>query len=236
MDKVKNYVINGKPLSAQKIFLMLLGITGVLMILFAGVLWWSYHQNQVESLLQEVPVIEIQDGEVRQPTDTVWEKSFPSAGVLLRIDTTRDIPEISGKNGLFLGRKQMILLTSGQAETFPLPSEALTINRSFLEKTIRAGIGNLVLIVGCLCLFSLLIGYWGTVGLTHIMGFLIGRKLVAHTVRRSSFIGWNLILILDILLLLSGHGFTFPIAVLGATGISLLCQFYSIYRGNKTSA
>ena len=226
MDRIKKYVVAGRPVTGKRVLTWSFGIALLIALAVVGIL--TYAARRLDPLLTEVPVVEIGGGVTLRPENTVWEKTFSESGFTVRIDTRDLNAEPTEGNGVTLMRDKVVVKTPQQAETFPLPEENLTMDRAFWVHTLKTGIANMGILLGVMAFAGLFLGYWGTVGLTHLFGRIIGRRWPADMVRRAAAVGWISILILDVILMLTAGGFSVWIAMGFATVLSVLCLSWPI--------
>ena len=228
MDRIKKYVVAGRPLSVKRVFVWAFGAALLVMLAIVGAL--TYAARRIEPVLAEVPVIEIKNGSVEQPKETVWEKNFPDSGFTVRIDTRDSDAVATQGTGITLMRQRLVVRTPDEQGDFELPKEQLILDQAFWMHTLKTGIANVGILLGVMTLVSLMLGYWGTVGLTCLIGRLMGTLWTPEMIRRASAVGWIAVLILDIVLILTGNGFSVWAAMGFATVLSVLCLAYPIER------
>lgn len=211
----------GRPVTGKRVLTWVFGIALLLTLAVIGVL--THAARRTEPIFAEVPVIEIKNGMTLRPENTVWEKTFSESGFTVRIDTRDSGAELTQGNGVTLMRHKVVVKAPDRVEDFPLPDEDLTIDQAFLSHTLKTIIANAGILLGVMTFISLMLGYWGTVGLTHLIGRLIGYEWAADMIRRSAAVGWISIIILNIILMLTGNGFSVWVAMGFATVLSILC-------------
>ena len=226
MDRIKKYVVAGRPVTGKRVLTWSFGIALLIALAVVGIL--NYAARQLDPLLAEVPVVEIKNGVSIRPENTVWEKTFSESGFTVRIDTRDSNAESTEGNGVTLMRDKVVVKTPQQAETFPLPDENLTMDRVFWAQTLKTGIANMGIVLGVMAFVGLFLGYWGTVGLTCLFGRIIGRLWPIDMIRRVAAVGWISILVLDVILMLTARGFSVWIAMGFATVLSVLCLSWPI--------
>ena len=99
MDKLSNYIKNGKPVTFSKLGIVFLLVTFVLACVGFALGTYLFYKPDFQDFIKEIPSIEIQNGQVQKPLDLTWEKDLNSEELRLRIDTTKDTASDAFENG-----------------------------------------------------------------------------------------------------------------------------------------
>ena len=108
MDALTNYIQKGKKLTFLKMFFVFF----LLMVLIVGVagirLNYELNAPDFKAFMTEIPTIEIGQGAVIKPENTLWEKKLSDEKFLFKIDTTQDETDNLPENGMVLTRRNLI--------------------------------------------------------------------------------------------------------------------------------
>ena len=232
MDFLARYIQTGKQIGFRQL-LKIFGLTAVLIAAVFGILCsYLMHQETIQQIIRDIPVIRVENGSVVQPVDTLWRKELSDVGISLLLNTTdqpSDLPERG--NILYIEKSDYGVVINGQHEKYPLPQEAVTLDHEYINKILKQGILRMSVFVGLIILMTLGIGYAGVYAFSLLFLWLIQKKVPHAPVRRSALIGWVSVLILDIVLVLFGFGFGFHPAVAIATVISV----FSVLKSGETT-
>ena len=231
MDKLSNYIKNGKPVTFSKLGIIFLLVTFVLAGLGFALGTYLFYRPDFQDFIKDIPPIEIQDGKVQKPLDLTWEKDLNSEELRLRIDTTKDTASGTFENGFLLTRQKLYVYLKGEGKELQLPQEKTIINTQVISKVLFRGIINLILLSGALLFLLLWIGYLGTWLFSRFAFWCLQKSADKGVLSRSLLVGWLSVFSLDFLLFLFGYGFSLSMGILFASLITLFCAL----RINKES-
>lgn len=226
MDKLSAYIQNERPVSFAKIA----GIFGIVALILAGLMFYValrfINRPEARAFIANMPVIEIRDGAVQSPTDTVWQATLPDTPAVLKIDTTADTLAPT-EDGIFLTRKQVILSWAGQATIYPLGAEAVRVDSAWIQQMIRHVLyqmaGTMALLIFILLALGLCMTYLGV----RLTLWVVRRSIANAHIWRATVVGWFGIVVLILILSAIGRGLSFMVAWLAATVIADFGLFYS---------
>ena len=221
MDTLTHYIQKGKKLTVLKLFSVFFLLT-VLIVGVAGVrMNYALSQPDFKAFLTEIPLIEMKDGTVIKPADKVWEKKLADDQFLFQIDTTKEKIDNPPANGIILTRKNIIFTLNSQVKQYDLPQKEVTIDTPYLLNLFRMIVVNTCVLIGIILLLVLLLGQASTSVLTSFCLWLFKKPASEAQIRRSSFVGWLLVVFLNICLKMFGYGFSLIMCVFIATAISV---------------
>ena len=228
MDRLSLYIQNGEKLTLKKVFM----VFAILTLIWSGIIYtlssYLIKTPEVQQFIKDVPTIDIQNGQVIEPIDTVWHKTLPMADAVLYIDTTQDeMTSFPEPTAFYLTRKKIYMAVQGQVQEESLSNENISINQEVLLKAAQSLVPRLTLLVAGLTLLFLWIGWGGT--------YLLGRLFLGwrtqptdrEVVKRAAYIGWLSVFGLNVILLILGHGLGLLGAILTATAISVFSVIYT---------
>ena len=224
MDKLSNYIKNGKPLTFSKLGIIFLLVTFVLTGLGFALGTYLFYRPDFQDFIRDIPPVEIQDAQVQKPLDLTWERDLEHDEFRLRIDTTKDTSSDTFANGFLLTRQKLYVYFKGQAKEIELPKEKTIINTQVISKALFRGIINLILLSGALLFLLLWIGYLGTWLFSRFAFWCLQKSADKEVLSRSLLVGWLSVFGLDFLLFLFGYGFSISMGILFASLITLFCS------------
>jgi len=231
MDRLSNYIKNGKQVTFSKLgvifFVIALVLTGIGAVLSS----YLFYRSDFQDFLKDIPAVEIQDGQVQKPLDLNWEKKLDNGSLDLRIDTTRDKISDSFENAFVLTRQKLYIYYKGDVKEIELPKEKTTVNYQVISKVLFRGIINLILLFGALLFLLLWIGYFGTYLFSRFAFWCLQKKADKGVFTRSLLVGWLSVFGLNFLLFLFGYGFSLSTGILFAS----LITFFCVLRVSKES-
>jgi len=222
MDTLSRYIHEAKKLTAFKLFSVYFLLAALISGLAGFRLNHALNAAEFQNFLSEIPVFQLEDGQVIAPKDTVWEKKLSENQFLFKIDTTRDTMDNPPENGLMVMRRGIIFALNGQVKQYAIPAEKIVVDTPFLKNLFRMVMINTCIVIGVILLIIFLLGQASTSVLSSLFLWLFKKEALKDQIRRSSFIGWFATLILNMALILSGHGFSLLTCVFIATALSVL--------------
>ena len=228
MDKLTNYIQNGKPLTGKK----LLVIFAMLALVWGGAIYalmlYFVQKPEAQQFIQDIPAIEIRDGYIVNPTDTIWHKTFPGTDAEFYVDTTQDeVSSLPAPTVFYMTRRKVYMSVQGQVQEEELSTENILINKDTLTEAIHSFVPKVALLMAILTFLLLWCGMWGTYLLCRLFLSLKEQTPDRELVKRSVCIGWLSVFGLNIILLILGHGFGLLSAITIATIISIFSVIYT---------
>ena len=221
MAYLENYIERGKEITGTKSASVMAIIGAVVAGMVAFFFYYLVHQPSVQSLIEDIPTIEIGQEQVRHPLNTVWERKISDTDITIKLDTNQDVVLPDAASGLFLGRRFLIVALRGQAMRYALPVENISITPTLIKQILKQIAVQIGLMVGILVFLFLFIGYWGTVGLSLLIFRILKKN--NRQVRRGAWIGWWSVVGLDIIFLLCRTPFSLVGSLFLATIITIFC-------------
>lgn len=227
MDKLTRYIHTGTGYGLKKMVM----ISFVFCVVAIGLLYTALNRLpdmlEKDPILDDMPTIRIQNGQVVQPADTVWTKQIDAGtSFVLQIDTRRDsMDKTPEQNGAYLTRRSLYLKSMNQVQIVDLPQEKLVLNKPILIDILRNSIHTTVIVLALFILSLLWVGFAGTVAITTLILWVIQKQVPTGAAARASLIGWLAIITLDFALLIFGFGFSLTTAVFIAALIALFGLF-----------
>ena len=226
MDKLSTYIQSERPVS----FVKIAGIFGIISLILAGLIFYVatrfINRPEARAFIANIPVVEIRDGAVQSPTDTVWQASLPDTSAVLKIDTTTDTMSPS-EDGLFLTRKQVILSWAGQATIYPLGTKNIRIDSAWIQQMLRNVLYQMAGTMALFILIALVLGLCMTYLGARLTLWVMRRAIANVHVWRAAIVGWFGTVILILILSVIGRGLSFAVAWLTATVIADFGLMYS---------
>lgn len=226
MDKLSTYIQSERPVS----FVKIAGIFGIISLILAGLIFYVatrfINRPEARAFIANIPVVEIRDGAVQSPTDTVWQASLPDTSAVLKIDTTTDTMSPS-EDGLFLTRKQVILSWAGQATIYPLGTETIRMDSAWIQQMLRNVLYQMAGTMALFILIALVLGLCMTYLGARLTLWVMRRAIANVHVWRAAIVGWFGTVILILILSVIGRGLSFAVAWLTATVIADFGLIYS---------
>lgn len=226
MDKLSTYIQSERPVS----FVKIAGIFGIISLILAGLIFYVatrfINRPEARAFIASIPVVEIRDGAVQSPTDTVWQASLPDTSAVLKIDTTTDTMSPS-EDGLFLTRKQVILSWAGQATIYPLGTETIRMDSAWIQQMLRNVLYQMAGTMALFILIALVLGLCMTYLGARLTLWVMRRAIANVHVWRAAIVGWFGTVILILILSVIGRGLSFAVAWLTATVIADFGLIYS---------
>lgn len=226
MDKLSTYIQSERPVS----FVKIAGIFGIISLILAGLIFYVatrfINRPEARAFIASIPVVEIRDGAVQSPTDTVWQASLPDTSAVLKIDTTTDTMSPS-EDGLFLTRKQVILSWAGQATIYPLGTETIRMDSAWIQQMLRNVLYQMAGTMALFILIALVLGLFMTYLGARLTLWVMRRAIANVHVWRAAIVGWFGTVILILILSVIGRGLSFAVAWLTATVIADFGLIYS---------
>lgn len=226
MDKLSTYIQSERPVS----FVKIAGIFGIISLILAGLIFYVatrfINRPEARAFIANIPVVEIRDGAVQSPTDTVWQASLPDTSAVLKIDTTTDTMSPS-EDGLFLTRKQVILSWAGQATIYPLGTETIRMDSAWIQQMLRNVLYQMAGTMALFILIALVLGLFMTYLGARLTLWVMRRAIANVHVWRAAIVGWFGTVILILILSVIGRGLSFAVAWLTATVIADFGLIYS---------
>ena len=226
MDKLSTYIQSERPVS----FVKIAGIFGIISLILAGLIFYVatrfINRPEARAFIANIPVVEIRDGAVQSPTDTVWQASLPDTSAVLKIDTTTDTMSPS-EDGLFLTRKQVILSWAGQATIYPLGTKTIRIDSTWIQQMLRNVLYQMAGTMALFILIALVLGLCMTYLGARLTLWVMRRAIANVHVWRAAIVGWFGTVILILILSVIGRGLSFAVAWLTATVIADFGLIYS---------
>lgn len=226
MDKLSTYIQSERPVS----FVKIAGIFGIISLILAGLIFYVatrfINRPEARAFIANIPVVEIRDGAVQSPTDTVWQASLPDTSAVLKIDTTTDTMSPS-EDGLFLTRKQVILSWAGQATIYPLGTETIRMDSAWIQQMLRNVLYQMAGTMALFILIALVLGLCMTYLGARLTLWVMRRAIANVHVWRAAIVGWFGTVILILILSVIGRGLSFAMAWLTATVIADFGLIYS---------
>lgn len=227
MDKLTRYIHTGTGYGLKKMVM----ISFVFCVVAIGLLYTALNRLpdmlEKDPILDDMPTIRIQNGQVVQPADTVWTKDVDTGTpFILKIDTSRDsMDKTPEENGVYLTRRALYLKSMNQVQLVDLPQEELVLNKPILIDILRNSIHTTVIVLTLFILSLLWMGFAGTTAITTLILWVIQKQVPTGAAARASLIGWLAIITLDFALLIFGFGFSLTTAVFIAALIALFGLF-----------
>ncbi|MBQ7413442.1 MAG: hypothetical protein IJV07_04135 [Alphaproteobacteria bacterium] len=223
MAYLENYIERGKELTGSK-SACLMGIIGVII---GGLVGFFFHtlirQDTIQTVIREVPIIEIGQEQVQTPLRTIWERKIPNTDIVIKLDTNQDSLTPDSASGLFLGRRFLTIALRGQVMRYTLPMESVKIDQAVIQKILKQMTIQIGIMIGGMAFIFLFVGYWGTVGLSIFIFRLLKKDKDEQQIRRSAWIGWWAVIGLDIIFLLCRTSFSWVGSLFLATIIAIFC-------------
>ena len=229
MDRLSNYIKNGKKVTFSRLGVIFFLIALVMTVLGSAFAAYLFYRSDFQEFLTSIPPVEIQDAQVQKPLDFTWEKEVDNGAFRLRIDTTKDTSSDTLENGFFLTRQRLYVYFKGEAKEITLPKEKTTVDYHVISKALFRGVLNLVLLFGAILFLLLWMGYFGTYLFSHFALWCIQKQADKEALSRSLLVGWLSIFGLNFFLFLMGRGFSLSTGVLLSSVIAVFC----ILRVNK---
>lgn len=221
MDRINNYIQDGKILTGNKLFSIFLLIG----CLFAGIFYAFtsvvINGSDIQTVLKEIPTITIKDGIVQSPK--AWEKELPHFNVSLAIDNTSDTPKVKKKNMLYLGRTKYIMIGQGATHEYLLKGFSSEITANDILNYLKKGIVQTALVIGVFILLFLYLGFYGTYFLSRLIIRLLKKDIYRDIIKRASFIGWISVTILNLILIFFNGGLGLLVSIPTASVIAVFC-------------
>ena len=222
MDKLSNYIQNGKEMPLRKavfIFVIIGFVCGMISYALSNYVATS---SNFQKFLTDIPTLEIQNGQIQSPRDTVWERDFPHTKVKLVIDTTKDDLSISTHtNAFYISKTKFYLASAGQVQSAPLPKESTIITGEMLKEAVPSMIQSLSISVGVFTLVILFLGYILTLFLIRVAQWTFKKDYEKSARSRAAFFSWMTIMAFNLILHILGYGFNFVIATVFSAGMAL---------------
>lgn len=226
MDKLSTYIQSERPVS----FVKIAGIFGIISLILAGLIFYVatrfINRPEARAFIASIPVVEIRDGAVQSPTDTVWQASLPDTSAVLKIDTTTDTMSPS-EDGLFLTRKQVILSWAGQATIYSLGTKNIRMDSAWIQQMLRNVLYQMAGTMALFILIALVLGLCMTYLGARLTLWVMRRAIANVHVWRAAIVGWFGTVILILILSVIGRGLSFAVAWLTATVIADFGLIYS---------
>lgn len=229
MDKLNAYIQNGKQLTGNKLFLTFSGIALALALLFYIFTSVIIKNSEIQTVLQDIPTITIKNGIVQSPQ--TWEKEIPSLNLSLSIDASSDTPKIKKNNSVYLGKTRYIVMTQGINQEYIFQGFNGEITKNDIVNYLKKGMTQATLFIAVFILLFLYLGYYGTYFLSKCILILLKKTIIIGTLKRSSFVGWISVMMLNLILFFFNAGMGWLIAVPIASTIAVFC----ILKGNTES-
>jgi hypothetical protein len=227
MDRLNNYIQNGKQLTTNKIFLIFSSIGLIAGCIFYILTYFLINSSDIQTVLNDIPTIIIQDGIVQSPQS--WNKEVPKLDLVLSIDISSDTPKTTQSNFLFLGRNKYIQSTQGIVQEYILSGYSGEINKNTIISFLKEGMIKTAIFIALFILIFMYLGYYGTYFFSKFILVLLGKKTSTEITKKSSFVGWISVMLLNLILIFFSAGLGWLIAVPTASAISVFC----ILKGKK---
>lgn len=226
MNSLANYIENGQGRGLKR-FLLFTLLLGALFGVFLGMIIYKTADLKVQDFFKQVPQVEIKGGKIVAPENAYIAIPFldeDEGGFVL--DTTGAAPKMVFQNGIYVTTDKVYVKNGVQlnmAGLSDVPDSVLTL------KDVKSFVGKSVAMIAGALGFGLLIVLWIGYALLYLaikLFFLIIARTTCPYVRgRSVFVAWSSIIMLDILLVIFGYGYSLPIAFVLALLLAILIVF-----------
>lgn len=224
MDKVSLYIQSVQPFHFRFLALFFFIFSGIIALLVWGAASQFRTLPEVQSFVAAVPEFEIQNGKIEQ--EISWEQAIPYSNTILSINTKPDYVR-PDKDGIFITHNQIFLTSADITQEYTLPTETIAVTPETINDMLKTSARNLTLLIGGLWFALLWLGYGATYWLTRFCLWALRKTQPSSTVCRSSSVGWTAMIILNVLLIFSGHGLALGTTITLAAGLSLFALLYS---------
>ena len=221
MDKLNNFIQNGKQLTVKNIFLTFTSISLIMGSIFYLLTYLLINRSDVQSVLNDIPTITIQDGIVQSPQ--IWSREIPKLDLVLSIDNTSDTPKTNQGNFLFLGKSKYIMSTQGIIQEYILSGYSGEITKNTIISFLKKGMIQTALFIALFILIFMYLGYYGSYFFSKFILTLFRKIPTTDIIKRASFVGWISVMILNLILVFFNAGFGWIVAIPTASVISVFC-------------
>ena len=221
MDKLNNFIQNGKQLTIKNIFLTFTSISLIMGSVFYLLTYLLINRSDVQSVLNDIPTITIQDGIVQSPQ--IWSREIPKLDLVLSIDNTSDTPKTNQGNFLFLGKSKYIMSTQGIIQEYILSGYSGEITKNTIISFLKKGMIQTALFIALFILIFMYLGYYGSYFFSKFILTLFRKIPTTDIIKRASFVGWISVMILNLILVFFNAGFGWIVAIPTASVISVFC-------------
>lgn len=236
MEKLFRYIQFGSGVGLKYVFLFSCLVCFVFASIYTAFVFYPIHNNaQLKAFIEELPEIEISDGVVVSPENVSLSFKFPGNDtfvgepVFFTIDTTRDaITDFSSiPAGIILTSRFFYIHLSDQNNVVSLPQEGTYLLSHDVVFQSMDQFVWLSLVVGLIIFFAgIWIGFALLCMTVSLFFWISGLKVVPDMIARCCALSWISILTLDVILILSGYGFS----LMGCLIFSVILALFVLLR------
>ncbi len=194
MNKLSNYIKNGKGCGIRIVVLLSLLISVTLGIISYVSARAMVNQPVVNEFLETIPTFQITDG-VAQDRNVHWRQNFPLGDnmIAMVIDTSIDDISLPVADGMYLTRNAFFFVgqNGSQAEKYSLPD--VEISPDFIKSGIRILQIVATVIAVFLALLSAIVLYLIIVAITALVAWALRIKRLGRGLWRLCSLTWALL-------------------------------------------